>query len=296
MKLLFVYNPFAGFGHAEKILPEFKSYLNEKGIEFELIKTKKRGDGVNIVREADFQQYDGIIACGGDGTLFEVVNGYFQNNSGNKIPIGIIPIGTGNAFAREMELDNKHWKDAIDILSLNKTRKVDVGYYKANDKEYYFLNILGFGFVADVGKTAQKVKFLGNIAYTLGVFHRLLFLKPYNLKMKMNGEWVEKENIFVEISNTTYTSNFLMAPEAKIDDGLLDITLLNKTNRRTLIKSFPKIFTGEHIHLDVVDTFKTDHIKFETDMEKILTPDGELFGSTPIEVKCIPSAIDFFWK
>ena len=100
----------------------------------------------------------------------------------------------------------------------------------------------------------------------------------------------------MEISNTRYTANFLMAPAAKIDDGLLDITLLNKVNRRKLLQSFPTIFTGEHIHLDEVETFQAEKIKVESQVPKVLTPDGELVGITPVEVECLHKAIRVFWK
>ncbi|MCG2716604.1 MAG: acylglycerol kinase family protein, partial [Candidatus Marinimicrobia bacterium] len=127
IKVLLVYNPFAGHGRAQKILPEVKAYFQEKKVEFDLRTTDYHEHGIRIVREADLEQYDGTVAAGGDGTLFEVINGYFQNESKVKIPIGILPIGTGNAFARDLELHNTHWRDAIDIISLQSPRKVDVG-------------------------------------------------------------------------------------------------------------------------------------------------------------------------
>lgn len=97
-----------------------------------------------------------------------------------------------------------------------------------------------------------------------------------------------------EISNTRYTSNFLMAPGASIDDGLLDVTLLGKASRTRLLRCFPKIFTGEHVHLDEVETFKAKKITLHTDEPKILAPDGENLGSTPVEVECLQRAIKVF--
>jgi diacylglycerol kinase (ATP) len=114
--------------------------------------------------------------------------------------------------------------------------------------------------------------------------------------IEADGKTYEQENIFVEISNTTYTSNFLMAPNAEIDDGLLDVTLLGKASRRRLIQCFPKIFTGEHIHLEEVEQFKAKKIKVETDVPKVLTPDGELVGITPMEVECLHQDVPVFWK
>ncbi len=150
--------------------------------------------------------------------------------------------------------------------------------------------------MADVGKTAHKLKIFGNVSYTLGVFYQMVFLKAYKVKIEADGRTIEKENIFVEISNTRYTSNFLMAPDAAIDDGLLDVTLLGKATRRRLIQCFPKIFTGEHIHMDEVDHFKAKSISVETSIPKVLTPDGELVGITPVQVECLHQAVPVFWK
>lgn len=213
-----------------------------------------------------------------------------------KIPIGVLPIGTGNAFARDLELYHDHWQDAIDIVALQKPRKVDVGQFRTHGETYYFLNILRLGFVADVTDIAHKLKITGNISYTLGVLQKTIFLKSFPLTITIDGATYQRENIFVEISNTRWTANFLMAPSAEIDDGYLDVTLLGKLGRIKLLKAFPKIFIGEHIYIDEVETFKAKEITVETGIPKVLTPDGELLGITPIEVKCLHQAIDVFWR
>ncbi len=296
MKLLLVYNPHAGHGRAKKLLPEVESLLRQKAIDPDLRLTESPGHAVEIVRNADLRLYDGLGVAGGDGTLFEAVNGYFLNPSPKRIPIGILPLGTGNAFARDLELDVARWPEALDIISMNKPRKVDVGFFRTQGKEYYYLNIVGLGFVADVVDIAHKLKWLGNVSYTLGVLYRTVFLKSHHLKIELDGKILERENVFVEISNTRYTSNFLMAPNAKIDDGLLDVTLLAKLSRRRLLACFPKIFTGDHITMPEVEQFPAKSIRIETDAPKVLTPDGELVGSTPVQVECLKQAVDVFWK
>ena len=105
--------------------------------------------------------YRGVVAGGGDGTLFEVINGYYQNPAQNKIPLGVLPVGTGNAFARDLGLDASRWEEAVDIIASGKLKQVDAGFFKTHGQDYYFLNILGLGFVADVGKTARRLKIFG---------------------------------------------------------------------------------------------------------------------------------------
>jgi len=297
MKLLLIYNPQAGFGRAKKLLPEVKKYLSEKNISAELIVTTAKRHGQEVIRSANFDEYDGLISCGGDGTMFELLNGYYQNKSQKRPLIGLIPTGTGNSFARELDLYKKDWKQAIDIIANGNTKKVDVGRFRTNGETYYFLNIIGFGFVSDVNKSAQYIKVFGNMAYILGVFYQLVFLRPYKIKMETGNGTIERENLFVEVSNSTYTgTTFLMAPNAEIDDGLCDVTLLGKVSRRRLLKIFPTIFDGTHINQPEVETFKVKKVVFESSIPKILTPDGELLGSTPLEIECLKQDIEMYWK
>ncbi len=296
MKNLIIFNPWAGHGHAGKILPQIEAYLHEIDFDYDILITEHQGHGVDLTRDADFSQYGGVIAAGGDGTLYEVINGYYRNDSPVRIPIGVLPVGTGNAFVRDMDLHHHDWKPALDIIKTGATRKFDVGHFTTEGKTFYYLNILGLGLVADIGATALKMKALGNISYTLGSLYHILKLKPFKIKMEIDDQVIERENVFVEISNTRYTANFLMAPAAKTDDGLLDVTILGPKSRIGLIRSFPKIITGEHIHMKEVECFQASHIRIETNIPKILTPDGELMGSTPLEVDCLKQAIEVFWK
>jgi len=296
MKLLVIFNPSSAKGKAMKILPLIEKLLTQKKIDYKLVKTESSGHATLIARDTDLSAYNGIVAAGGDGTVYEVVNGYMNNAGKNKPPFGIVPVGTGNAFARDLDLMPNEVEKSLNIISKENTRNIDAARVTMQNEIFYYLNILGFGFVADVNKSAQKYKKLGNVAYSLGVFEQLLFLKSFYLKMETEQGIIERENHFAEISNTQYTgTSFLMAPTAEIDDGLLDVTLLNKTTRRRIIKIFPSIFNGEHTKYPEVETFKVKRIKIETKTPKILTPDGELMGSTPIEIVCLKQVLPTFW-
>lgn len=295
MKLLIIYNPQAAHGRAANLKDEILERFQSKNIECHVEETMYHGHGISLAAKADLTLYSGIVAAGGDGTLFETVTGYFKNNSFTRPPLGILPIGTGNAFARDMEVTVPQWDRAVDIITQEKTRFVDVGQFDTEDRRFYFLNILGLGFVADVVKIAHRLKWLGNFSYTLGVLHRTLFLNAIPMTIKIDGQEMKRECVFVEISNTRYTSNFYMAPEAKIDDGYLDVTLLGKMNRRKLLASFPKIFTGEHVDLPEVEQIKAKRIQIDTDVPKVLTPDGELLGRSPVTIACLHQAIEVYW-
>ncbi len=296
MKNLIIYNPWAARGRAGKLLPQIEAYLQEIDLVCDIMITDHRGHGLEIVTEADFSKYSSVIAAGGDGTLFEVINGYYRNNSSTRIPIGVVPVGTSNAFVKDMELYDHDWKPALDIIKAGRTNKFDVGHFTNEGKTWYYLNILGVGLVADIVDTANKLKTLGSISYTIASFYHILRLKTFQVKLDMDGEMIERENVFVEISNSRYTGNYLMAPAAKTDDGLLDITILGPKSRIGLMRSFPKIITGEHIHMEEVECFQASHIRIESNIPKVLTPDGELMGTTPLEIDCLKQAIDVFWK
>ncbi|MEW6654140.1 MAG: diacylglycerol kinase family protein, partial [Bacteroidota bacterium] len=248
-----------------------------------------------IIANLKLEDYDALAVAGGDGTLFETINGYFKNKSEKKIPIGVIPIGRGNAFARDINLYPERWKDAIAAIISGKTKLVDVGLFKTKSNQFYFANILGFGFVTDVAKTAFTFRALGHLSYILGVLFRTISFKSYSLKIEIDSKIYERDNVFAEISNTRYTGkDFLMAPTAVIDDGLLDITLLNKLSRVRILQALPKIFTGDHVKMKEVECFKSKHIRIETTPNKMLTPDGQLMESTPIEIECKQKALEVF--
>jgi len=297
VKIFLILNPKAGHKSGEKLNSQIIRKFEEYNIELDYRLTEQKRHGQEMIQNVKFEDYDGIVFCGGDGMAFEAINGYFRNTSKKRIPIGVIPIGTGNAYARDLDFEKDRWEEAIAAIASQKTRKIDVGKFILKKEHYYYLNILGFGFVADVSETAQSLKFFGGTSYLLGVLYQTIFLNPFHLKIELDGKTIEQKNIFVEISNTRYTGvDFLMSPDAKIDDGFLDVVLLEKVSRRKLLKSLPTIFKGEHILLNEVTYLQAKNIKIETDVPKILTPDGELFGTTPLVVECLHQAVEVFCK
>lgn len=294
MKIFHINNPAASNGKSHKIFPLIKKQFDKFNLPHESIQTKYAGEATEIISNLDFSKYKSIAVSGGDGSLFEVVNGYMKNRSAQKIPIVPIPIGRGNAFARDLNFHPELWYHSINAISKGKTIQTDVGLCKTSTAEFYFVNILGFGFVTDIAQTAFKLRSFGHLSYILGVFYQTINLKLYKLKLEIDGELIERENVFVEISNTRYTGkDFLMAPTAEIDDGFLDVILLNKLSRSRVLQALPKIFTGTHINMKEVEVFKAKHIKVETYPQKTLTPDGQIMESTPIEIECLPKSISF---
>ncbi len=257
--------------------------------------TVSPGHGTKIARDVNLSPYDGVIAAGGDGTMFEVLNGYCARRQKSEVPLGILPVGTGNAVARELDLRHGDYESALEIIRRGHTRRVDVGHYRTDRDEGHFLNILGFGFVVDANRSARRMKVLGNAAYTLGVLHRLVSMKCRGVSIEMDGKRIERENLFIEVSNTRYTgTSFLMAPAARIDDGLLDVTIVGKMSRGRLLRLFPTVYSGAHIHLPEVETRQARQIRIEA--VGLLSPDGEMRGSAPVDIECRPGAVRLFWR
>lgn len=294
MRLLVFYNDYAGNGRAKKLKETALDLLKSAGHEVTLVSTLGGENTSKTVMDSEFGGFDGIFAAGGDGTIMEVANGYLHNKSKIKPPLGILPIGTGNAFVRDLGFKTGQIKEIIGSLDQGKTKWVDAGIAQNGGSPFYFFNILGVGFTSDVTLTASKFKFLGNFAYTIGIFYRALNLKTEPTIIEVDGEKFECDTLFVEVSNTRYTSNFLMAPDASFEDGILDVTVLKKMSTFRLMKSFPKILTGEHIHLPEIKVIRGKDIKITTKNSKVVSPDGELKGHTPVQIKVQPKAIEVF--
>lgn len=300
-KLLIIFNPHAGSGRAQNYLPLIKDYLIEKQLKFDLLHTNNVGHAKLIVEQTDMIQYDGVIAAGGDGTLFEVINGLMSHDTENRTPFGVIPVGTGNAFSRELGLLPTDWQKGIDILLQNKTKVIDVGQVKTASESFYFLNIIGMGFVVNVGKTTLKIKKLGKSAYTFATLWETSKLKKHPIKLSLTNEndeieQLDEELVFVEVANSRYTgTSFLIAPDAKIDDGLLDVIILKKISRPKILSLFPTIYSGKHVNYKEIETRKVKSITIETKQPMPLMPDGEFIGETPVTIECLPSALQLMY-
>ena len=296
MKLLIIFNPNAAYGRSVKKLAEIKAKFRSLGISTKVMPTTHPGHASELVESTELSGFDGLIAAGGDGTVFEVLNGLYKHPKSARIPLGLLPIGTGNAFARELELQPGAWPNAIDLLHRRRIRQIDVGHVKAADTAYYFLNIVGMGFFVDASMSAQKLKLFGNTAYTLATLWQVLKLKCYPLVMEIDGELMRRDNILIAISNTRYTgTHFLIAPDAVIDDGLLDVTVLDNLPRRRILKLFPSIYSGRHIEYKEISTYKAASIKIHSPESMLLGPDGEILGNSPAEITCLHQDLAVFF-
>lgn len=293
MKLLMLVNPLAGRKRGTMVAQKSLEIFQQQGITIKSCISEHAGHLAEIAEREVNGDWDGIVVVGGDGSLFEVINGMMRGNDQLPIPLGVIPVGTGNSFSRDLAIQNHD--QAVQKIIEGKTRNVDLGRCVCAERTFYFINILGFGFVSDVAQKASFYKQWGSLSYILGVFIITAKLESYHLDFEIDGQSFQRENIFVEICNSTKTGgDMIMAPQAEIDDGFLDVVLLNKTSRLRLLSALPKIFKGTHVQMEEVETFRAKALQFRPAVSKILTPDGEIIGHTPISVSVLPGKIRVF--
>ena len=294
LNLLMIFNPHAHAGRAARMLPQIRSAL-ELFARVDVLRTGAAGDALTMAADAGLEAYDGLLAAGGDGTLFEVLNGLYRQQPEQRIPLGLIPVGTGNAFARDLGLMPGDWRQAVEIVRSAKRKRVDVGRVETREEGYYFLNIIGTGLPVDAMITAEKLKFVGQSAYTLATLYHAMRLKSHRFAIEMDGERLEQESMFVEVSNTRYTgTSFLIAPSAELDDGQFDVTLVKKLSRPRLLRLFPTIYKGGHVHYEEVLTRRASVIRIDAPAGMVLAPDGELRGCTPVTIHCLHRDLEIF--
>ena len=296
MKIALITNPYAGGYKSKQLLPMVKKCLRAQKINFDIFQTRHCDHAAEIIRSIKLQEYDALVAMGGDGANYQMLNALLKHHNEAQLPpLGIIPAGRGNSFARDLQLFTP--EDAIDALSRSKTRLVDVCCFTQNTQVYYFINLMGMGFVTDVARTATRFRRTGDFSYILGIWHRMYNLNFYDLRMEIDGKIISGKNCLVEICNSRYTGGeMLIAPEAKIDDGLFDVVILKPLSRLNLLVALPKLFKGKHANHPRVRIIKGSTATIFTKPEKKLLPDGEMFGITPTQITILPRRVRYFCR
>jgi len=294
MKIALIVNPRIGAKKVKNLLSLAEKRLKEANILFDLFVTQYHGHAAEMIKNMPLSEYDGIVSVGGDGTNYHVLNGLLKYHHDTELPpLGIIPAGRGNSFAKDLEIHTE--EDGFAALSRRTIRAVDVCRFTQDEDVYFFVNLMGLGFVTDAAKTAARFGWTGDLSYIIGVLYRTMRLKFHQLDMEIDGHIISEKNCFVEICNSRFTGgNMLMAPAAKIDDGLFDVVVLSPISRTSLISTFPKIFKGTHGDNPAVRFYQGKTAWIRTTPEKTLLPDGEIFGAAPTQITILPGRVRYF--
>lgn len=292
MKRYFViYNPSSGrelAGH--KIFNAAETVMSIEDIEFSFHATKKKGDGEIAATESCKNGYDMIVACGGDGTVNEVVNGMMKCSK--RPNLAILPAGTINDFAEQLKLP-KAQANFASLIMKNKFKKVDIG--KVNSD--YFINVVGGGAFTTIPHkvTVDAKTILGKYAY----YYQAAVQVPGELEISQNIDYIidgmhyKYNTLLFLIINSSGAGGFrYLCPKAKIDDGLLDMVIFEKTNNAELFQIFTRIFNGQHITHPKVHYYQAKNIKIIPEKELLIDTDGDPGGYAPAEISSVHNAIN----
>ena len=289
-KALFVYNPFAGQLQIKGYLWDILNIFSKADLDLKVHATTEKRDAFNFVRD-HAKDADLVICSGGDGTLNEVVNGMMTLEEKDRVPIGYIPAGTTNDYASSLKL-SKNMRSSAIIAVNGVDNAYDIG--KINDG--YFVYVAAFGLFSEVSyATDQQMKnLLGHFAYVIEGARSLSTLKSYHLKIRTNDREIEGDYIYGMITNSLQVGGIYKMDEkdVKLDDGLLEVLLVRQPKKISDLNAINNFIFNLEDSLDVVESFKTDHIIIETEDQMEWAIDGEKGGPHKVtEITAVNKAI-----
>lgn len=285
-----IYNPTSGREAIRKHLPDVLAKLEAAGYEASCHATTGAGDATKAARIAIERKYDVVIAAGGDGTIYEVVNGLADAEFRPKL--GIIPVGTTNDFARAIHVP-RNVKAAVDIIVEGHTMPIDIG--KMNDK--YFINIAGGGRLTELTyEVPSKLKtVLGQMAYYLKGIEMLPSIGASQVSIEYDGKLFEGEIMLFLVANTNSVGGFeRLAPDASLNDGMFSLLILKKTNLADFVRIATLALRGDHLKDPNIIYAKANRIKVTSRDKMMLNLDGEFGGLAPAEFVNLYRHFDVF--
>jgi diacylglycerol kinase (ATP) len=255
--------------------------------------TQKRGEAATFARRAIRDRCDYVIAAGGDGTLNEVINGVARH--GSAVRVGLLPLGTGNDFARSLKLPTTV-DENIAILRAGNTRSIDLVRVRS-DRIRYFVNVSAGGFsgLVDEKLTRKMKKTWGPLAYVRSAAAALPELHAYRTKVELgDGEKLDLDLYNMIVANGTFVAGGLpVAPEADPSDGLLDVILIPKLSGGEMVVLAAQILIGNHLRSQSILFRRTHRLTVTSRPGMWFNADGELVGKEPAEFEIIPRALQF---
>ena len=280
-KVLIVVNPKAGSSGYSKPLSYVESKLRGEGIESERFFTSLKGKGL-LSAKLETGGFDEVLVLGGDGTLNYTVN----EMRNNRLPLGIVGIGTGNDSVRSLH-GVSNFKQQVDIAIHGQVKAFDLG--SCNGR--FFVNGLGLGFDGQVVSEMQGENKKSRWDYLKTVLRILYRYKEQEVFFFIDGEQIRKKVLLLTVSNgTTFGGGFVINPFAKADDGLLDLCILGEIPPLKRFWHLPKLSRGTHSKLKVAEFKKAKKVSIKNSSNLVAHLDGELFGHPPFEISIHPEA------
>jgi len=278
---LLLINPNSGNGRGEKvgrIVEEELAALDVEYIDISANSAMQCQENLKS-RLVSSQSFEGLFLVGGDGTLNIAIQELVKTSLG----VALIPAGTGNDFARTLNLNLKDPRQLISFYLSNKPALVDVG--KVGER--YFVDVLSTGFDSMVNERANTMhRIKGRAKYNLSILLVLSTFKPKNYEFSIDGLSFESKAMLIAVSNgISYGGGMKVTPDAKIDDGFFDILILTPVSRFDFLRVFPKVFSGKHITHPAVKILRGKLVEITSDA--VAYADGERIGSLPIKASVV---------
>jgi len=293
-----IVNPTAGANSTRRKWPIISRLLKHIGLSFDFQYTEGVGHAIELARAATSDGYSCLVAVGGDGTVNEVANGILYSNGAAKTALGIISTGTGSDFIRSIGIP-RDYSSACSKLTSSRRLLIDVGVVECQSKgqtlRRFFVNAAGIGFdAAVVEKTERLPKYLGGtIPYLVGLIRTLFSYKNKTVILKDGVEEEKWRVLNVAVANGGYCGGGMhIAPQAKLDDSLLDVVVVGDMGKFELLKELPTVYKGTHINHPKVRMKRVSRITVESPERMLVYADGELLGESPASFSVVPAALN----
>jgi diacylglycerol kinase (ATP) len=263
-----------------------RGHLSSGGQKHELVMTRGPGHAEVLIRETVACGESTVVVAGGDGTLGEAA----QVLAGTGVMLGILPLGTGNDLARSLGLPCGRLREALRILQQGCVREVDLG----RDRERVFVSVLGVGFPAAVALRANRYRFLrGSMAFACAVYTEITRMKVFKAKIRLDQKApFEAAVTSILIQNTPTTGGGMKtAPGAAIDDGFLEVLVVNDISKLALTWNFPKVYRGRHLSNPHFRAYRCQSVELDCPAEVGKMGDGEPWSWAPLAVRVEPGSL-----
>lgn len=252
------------------------------------------GDAARDARRAQTEGYDIVVAAGGDGTLNEVLNGCMD--AGGPVCLGLLPLGTGNDFARTLEIPFEP-KAALEVLAQGHRRLNDVVRITGQHGARYMINVAAGGFAGIVNEklTPELKAKWGPLSYVRGLVGALSDRVIYATQLSIDsGPPIEESLVNVVVANARHVARGIpIAPTAHPNDGQLHLVAIREASLAKLALLTPEIMAGTHLDNAEILHIQARHLTISSDPPMTFNSDGEVFGETPLTFDLLPHAVSF---
>lgn len=283
-----VVNPLGGKGKSLKALKAAEKIFAERGVEYTVHNTEYAGHATELARELSRKPEAKILVFGGDGSFNEVLNGIenFEN-----VTLGIVPCGTGNDFVRASGHPTKI-KEAIDLIL-----KDNVGYIDYIDVgSRRCLNVAGAGMDVDVLLRYAAMKaFRGKLKYYASLIDTLIHVKWHKLRLTIDGKTMDKSVFMIGVGNGTCIGGGMpICPDAKVDDGLLSVVIVNEMKKSRIPVELPGFLSGKHVKKDYTEVYSAKEVTVEVLDDGKIELDGEVIDDKILECKVVHNVLKVY--